>query len=102
MENVVLTTPNQLSQLIDEAVYKALQKAKFNHQKTEPRPQLEKYLTVAEAASYLKCAKPTLYQMVSERTVPFIKNGSRTLFDTADLNEWMSQKKKNFTKLNKI
>jgi excisionase family DNA binding protein len=101
-EKVVVTTNAELAQLIDAAVHNALHQSKFTQLKTQPRPQLEKYLTVAEAASYLKCAKPTLYQMVSERTVPFIKNGSRTLFDTADLNEWMSQKKKNFTKLNKI
>jgi excisionase family DNA binding protein len=101
-EKVVVTTHSELAQLIDAAVHNALHQCKFTQLKTQPRPQLEKYLTVAEAASYLKCAKPTLYQMVSRRTVPFIKNGARTLFDTADLNEWMSQKKKNFKNTNNI
>ncbi|MFT7072631.1 MAG: excisionase family DNA binding protein [Patiriisocius sp.] len=101
-EKVVVTTNAELAQLIDAAVYNALHQSKFTQQKTEPRPVLDKYLTVQEAALYLKLAKPTLYQMVSKRTVPFIKNGTRTLFDTADLNLWMSQKKKNFINTNNI
>lgn len=98
-EKVVVTTHSELAQLIDAAVHNALHQSKFTQSKTEPRPQSDQYLTVAEAALYLKCAKPTLYQMVSKRTVPFIKNGTRTLFDTADLKEWMSQKKRNFKNL---
>lgn len=44
-----------------------------------------------EAAAYLGVAKATLYTMVSQRRVPYIKVGSLTKFDKAHLDRWIAK-----------
>jgi excisionase family DNA binding protein len=101
-ENVIVTTPNQLAELIGEAVNQALQKTKFTDQsKAEPRIEAD-YLNVAEAAAYVRMAKQSIYQLVSRREIPFIKNGARVIFSKADLIEWVNNNKKNINKSSKI
>jgi len=48
----------------------------------------QEWLTLAEAAQYLKVSKPTIYRLCSEGQLPFYKlagSGARR-FKTADLN----------------
>lgn len=50
-----------------------------------------KLLTIEEASQYTSLAKQTLYGLVSERRIPFIKReGSKRLyFSKAELKEWL-------------
>lgn len=52
-------------------------------------PVADQWLTVTEAAEYLRCPKSRLYSLVSARRVPFSKDGSRTLFRRSELDAWV-------------
>jgi len=49
------------------------------------------WLTVAEAAEYLRCSTGRIYQLVSARRIPYSKDGSRTLFRRSELDTWIEQ-----------
>ena len=48
-------------------------------------------LSVREAASYLNISPYTLYTMVSQRRVPYVKVGRLTNFDKGELDKWIKQ-----------
>jgi excisionase family DNA binding protein len=52
-------------------------------------PVEDGWLTVAEAADYLRCPKSRIYGLVSARRIPFEKDGSRTLFRRSKLDAWL-------------
>ena len=47
------------------------------------------WLTVREAADYLRCPVSRIYSLVSAKRIPFEKDGSRTLFRRSDLDGWV-------------
>ncbi len=51
--------------------------------------QPEGWLTVGEAADHLRCPKSRIYSLVSARRIPFVKDGSRTLFRRSELDSWL-------------
>ncbi len=51
----------------------------------EPPP----YLTVDEAAEYLRCKPKRIYDLTSQRRLPFVKDGSRTLLRRVDLDDYL-------------
>lgn len=55
----------------------------------ERQSSVSHWLTVDEAAEYLRCPKSRIYSLVSARRIPFVKDGSRTLFDRAELDTWL-------------
>ncbi|HZK07266.1 MAG TPA: helix-turn-helix domain-containing protein [Bacteroidales bacterium] len=50
-------------------------------------------MTIAEAASFLNCAIPTIYAKVSKRQIPFHKQGKRLYFNKKELIDWIQQPK---------
>ncbi len=52
-------------------------------------PAASPWLTVGEAAEYLRCPKSRVYSLVSARRIPFVKDGSRTLFSRVELDAWL-------------
>ena len=46
-------------------------------------------MDVPALAEYIHLAKSTVYKMVSNRTIPFSKIGSRTLFDRVQIDQWV-------------
>ena len=54
-------------------------------------PLLPRLLSVREAATYLGLSPFTLYAMVSQRRVPYVKVGRLTKFEMGRLNEWITQ-----------
>ena len=52
-----------------------------------PEP-LPKFLTVPEVAALLRLSERTIYDMVSQRRIPFRKAGDRTLFDRDEILDW--------------
>jgi excisionase family DNA binding protein len=52
-------------------------------------PSASPWLTVGEAAEYLRCPKSRVYSLVSARRIPFVKDGSRTLFSRGELDAWL-------------
>ena len=62
--------------------------------KTAKDLENEKYLTVAEAAIYLKIPENTLRsKLIAGRKIPFIKRGNSIRFNRAKLDEWMDNQK---------
>lgn len=50
--------------------------------------QLPKFLTVPEVAALLRLSERIIYDMVSQRRIPFRKAGDRTLFDRDEILAW--------------
>ena len=48
-------------------------------------------LDIGPVATYLGVSPHTLYKMVSQRRIPYIKVGSRVKFDPANLDDWIKQ-----------
>lgn len=49
-----------------------------------------RYLTVKEVAEYTGLSHHTLYTMVSQRRIPFVKLGRLTKFDLHELDRWIA------------
>jgi excisionase family DNA binding protein len=50
-----------------------------------------KYLTVKEVSAYMGIAPDTIYAMVSQRRIPYVKVGRLVKFDQAALDTWLKQ-----------
>jgi len=48
-------------------------------------------LCISQAAEYLNISRHTLYTMVSQRRIPYVKVGRLTKFDKAKLDDWIKQ-----------
>ena len=94
MEKIILTTPEELKQLITDSVRTALKSHDSSTEHDEKAQGGTRYLTVAEAARYLNLAKQTVYGFTSNRTIPFIKRAKRLLFTKSDLDAWLAQGRK--------
>lgn len=60
----------------------------------EMKSQPKEFLTVKEAAELTRFSKGTIYNMVQERKIPFIKPEGKLLFVYDDLVEWLTSKAK--------
>jgi len=49
----------------------------------------EGFMKADEAAAYLACPKSRIYALLSARRIPHHRDGSRVLFDRAELREWV-------------
>lgn len=88
MTNLVIVTPQDLAELINNSVRSALTNAKL-HSADSGKP-----LTIDEAAEFLGIPKATLYQFTSKRIISFKKLGKRIVFSKADLTAFLETKKK--------
>lgn len=58
-------------------------------------PTQRRYLDTRQAAAYLGLSPSTLTRMRAEREGPrYVKAGHRVLYDLADLNRWMEERKR--------
>lgn len=55
-----------------------------------PKPA-EPYLAVDQAARYMACAPKRIYDLCSQRRIPFAKDGSRTLLRREDLDAYLEE-----------
>lgn len=87
---IIITTKEELSQLIKEALSEIL-----NHNKTNDLivENPKKYLTVEETCKFLNVARQTLYAYTSNRQIPFIKKAGKNYFNLADLENWLNSGK---------
>ena len=95
MDKLILTTPEELKQLIYDSLEGALQKqnSRSATSSAEGFPR-SKYLTVDEAAAYTHLSKQTIYRLTSTRTIPHIKPAQKLLFMESELDEWLLHGKK--------
>ncbi len=58
---------------------------------SKPGPDIRRLVSIQEAAAYTGLAVPTLYTMVSQRRIPYVKVGRLTKFDLGLLDAWIKQ-----------
>ena len=56
-----------------------------------PRSDPEEFLTVQEAAIFLKLSVPTVYAMIHQKRIPFMRSLRRCYFLKADLISYLKQ-----------
>jgi len=49
----------------------------------------KRFLDVSMVATHINVSKSLIYQMVSKKKIPFIKVGNRTIFDRAQIDQWL-------------
>ncbi|MFL6335843.1 MAG: helix-turn-helix domain-containing protein [Pyrinomonadaceae bacterium] len=54
----------------------------------KPQPNRPQFLTVVEIAEMLRLKPRTIYNMVSQRRIPFRKAERQLLFDVREIEEW--------------
>lgn len=54
----------------------------------------DEFLTLAEAAAFLKKSRSTIYRLTSTRSIPFFKRNNSVYFDKAELTAWLRAGKK--------
>lgn len=64
------------------------------------RPDPEEFLTVQEAAAYMKLSVPTVYTIIHEKRIPVLKSHKRRYFLKTDLTDYMKQgREKSFSEI---
>jgi excisionase family DNA binding protein len=53
---------------------------------------LTKLLSVKELAILLGVHRVTIYDWVSQRMIPFVKVGARTMFDPREIERWLRER----------
>ena len=60
--------------------------------KTVPRADVApRFITVEEVAAMLQLEPRTIYNMVSQRRIPFRKAGRQLRFDPKEIDEWTKE-----------
>lgn len=90
--SIIVTTPNELQTLIQNAVNVAVQQISLP-QKIDPLP-MSSFMTMEQACTYLNIAKPTLYGYVCNRSIPYIKKGKKLYFEKKELDTWLLEGRK--------
>ncbi len=61
------------------------------YQVSKALPMTPRLISIQDAAQYTGLSVQTLYKMVSQRRIPFVKMGRLTKFDVALLDAWIKQ-----------
>ncbi|MFV0419079.1 MAG: helix-turn-helix domain-containing protein [Dysgonomonas sp.] len=91
MNEFILTTPEQLDEIVQNAIKKVLPNNK------EDKPQkIPDACSVEQALSFLlengyKLSKSKLYKMTADKLLPFRYFGRRIIFSRSELLKWVEQ-----------
>jgi|GEM_PF-1214311 len=55
----------------------------------EIQNESDNVMTVNEVAEYLKVSIPTVRKMITNKEIPYFKNGQIIRFKRSDINEWL-------------
>ena len=92
IETVTLETlPKAFLELYREIVE---MKQLIQDQKELSQPKHEAMMTVEETATFLKLSRYTIYGLVSQGVIPFMKKGKRLYFSSEDLTIWLKSSRK--------
>lgn len=82
-------TDAEFRQLIRDEVRAVLNDEQGQVAAMEP----EGFISIDQAAEFLKMEKSTIYTKTSKGEIPFTKSGKRVLFKKSDLTRWISERK---------
>lgn len=89
--NIIVTTAGELAALIQTAIRTALTEQSTSNNKNS---NANEFLSMDEAAKFLKIPKASLYQLTSKREIPFVKPSRRNFFKISDLEAWLEEGRK--------
>jgi len=83
---------SEIAELMEKAVKKAiLESAPLL---VEKKSDSDNLLSIAEACSLLKLAKPTIYYLVQHSRIPFMRQGKKLYFLKDELIDWLKSGRK--------
>jgi len=90
----ILTTNEELSKVVTEAVNRAVEIALSNQK--EPKEDLDKWMNLPELIDYLPDhpATTTIYSWVSSRKIPHHKGAKALRFLKSEIDQWISSGKR--------
>ncbi len=77
MEKIIISTPIELSNLIEDSLRKILLHTDIHKEGHSDLPEL---LNILQASEYLSLAKQTLYGFTSKGVIPHLKRGKKLYF----------------------
>lgn len=89
--NLVITTPDELSRIVQSAIRTALAEQSTI---TNTNSTFRKLYDMDEAAAYTKQPKSSLYKATSKRQISFIKRGRPIFFTKESLDKWLEEGRK--------
>lgn len=96
MDNIVVTTPEQLHSIVAQAVEAIIPKL-AEHQKRANESKPKENLTLMEAVEYLAelgapTTKSSLYNFTFQGKIPHRKIGTRNIYSRTELREWVESR----------
>jgi excisionase family DNA binding protein len=83
MTKVILTTQDELEQIVQTSIRKVL-----SENQTVKTDRYE-WFNIHQASSFLGLAVQTIYQKVCELEIPFHKKGKKLWFLKSELDQWL-------------
>lgn len=85
MIKIIVTTKDELQEIIHESVKSAISEQNIQRQSEEP----DKIMSLKEATIFLNLAQQTIYGFTSKQQIPFIKKGKKLYFRKSELEKWL-------------
>jgi excisionase family DNA binding protein len=85
MTKIIVTTKDELQELIQESVKSAITEQNTQQQSQEQ----DKIMSLQETAMFLNLAQQTVYGYTSKQLIPFIKKGKKLYFQKSELEKWL-------------
>ena len=82
---------SELSDVVKQAISKALSEVQFPEQTQQEPDQL---LTVEQCAEFLKLSKATIYGLISKGELPVMKRSKRCYFSRLELVQYLKEGKR--------
>jgi excisionase family DNA binding protein len=86
MSKLVITTQDELEQIVQESVRKVL-----TEKLTPISVDHNQWFNIQKASEFLGLAVQTIYQKVSSLDIPFHKKGKRIWFLKSELEDWLKE-----------
>ncbi|RYU92714.1 helix-turn-helix domain-containing protein [Emticicia agri] len=83
---IIITTSIELSRIVQNAIRTVLTE---HSSKNSESSTINEFLSINEAANFLKIPKASLYQLTSKREISFMKRSRRIFFKKSDLELWL-------------
>jgi excisionase family DNA binding protein len=85
MTKIIVTTKDELQEIIHESIKSAISEQNSQQQSEEP----DRILSLKETATFLNLAQQTVYGFTSKQQIPFIKKGKKLYFRKSELEKWL-------------
>ncbi|HVA98083.1 MAG TPA: helix-turn-helix domain-containing protein [Bacteroidia bacterium] len=87
MTKIIVTTKDELQEIIHESVKSAISEQNTQQQSEE----LDKMMSLKEVAIFLNLAQQTVYGFTSKQQIPFVKKGKKLYFRKSELEKWLME-----------